>query len=293
MPSVRIMSAEEFTRCVDGKAWKHVDSYEIKSNGSIAKNSYWDSLAVGAPVQYGFNDNAVTTYMHIGAYPINGYITRQFTFDNGTNRLMSGQDEVFTVVDVNENELRLIKFQSMTGNGKRIYIYSIYRAMTPGETSALKSNYPHDLNTLNDDYPVMPEQQRITADDFNSTAVGRTWECAEAHLTFLTDRYNAADYFATSSHLTPLGYEINADTLYTLTTDSVTQTVSREAAAYEYRANGFYVETVSGTAFRIISLSPEEMRIVQRRHDPVTSSDIRLYCTYRRKLDVQETEEKQ
>ncbi len=281
MPSIRMMTAEEFTRCVDGKAWKHVDSYEIKSNGSISKNSYWDDMTGGAPVHYSFSGNTVTTYMYIDAYPINGYVTRQFTFDSGTNRLMAGQDEVFTVVDVNANELRLIQLEGITGDGKRIYVYSIYRAMTPGEATELKRSYLHNLATLNQDYPSMPEQQQITADDFSAMAVGRTWRCTEAHLVFVGHRYVAADFFATPSGLSPVDYEITADSLYTLTADSITGTVSREAAAYDYRANGFYVETASGTAFHIISLTPDEMHMVQRRHAPVTSTDISLYCIYR------------
>lgn len=280
LPSIRPVTKAEFTRCTDGKIWKHVDSYEIKGNGTMSKNSYWEDLIGGGPVQYGFNGGTVTTYLYIDAYPFSGYRTEDYTYNEATNQVMTGQYDLFTVVDVNDNELRLIKHQASTGDGKAIYVYSIYRAMTPGEASALKDSYPYNLGTLNEDYPEMPEQQRITAEDFNTKVAGQAWHCAEAHGIPLAGRYDKGDYFAGKTKLTPIDYEITADSIYEISADKATGTAVRKAYAYTYRANGFYVETAGETIFRIISLTEKEMRIVQQRHEPATGYRVDLYCIY-------------
>lgn len=156
VPSIRLMTAQEFTRCVDGKGWRHVESHEIKSNGNMDKADWWSGMIGAAPVQYSFGGGEMSTYMYIDSYPINGYVSGKYTFDEGTNRLMSDGKEVFTVVSADDNFLRLIKQQGTTGDGERIYLYSVYRAMTADELSSTMKNYPYNLNTLDQDYPVMP-----------------------------------------------------------------------------------------------------------------------------------------
>lgn len=282
LPSIQLTTAQNLTRCVDGKGWRHVESHEIKTDGGIDKHDYWSGTTGSSPVQYSFSGGELSTYMYIDAYPISGYSTARYTFDEGTNRLMAGGNEVFTVLSVTPDELRIIKYQATTGNGGRIYVYSVYRAMTPAELSTLKKDYPYNLGTLDRDYPVMPEQKRITADDFARYAVGSAWHCAEAHETFTAYRYAAAPYVADKSRPAVPDYEFTADTIYAVTPAADGTVSAPRAAAYTYRANGFYVETATGDVIKILSLTANEMITVQRLRPPSGGEHVSLYCVYRK-----------
>lgn len=282
VPSIRLMTAQEFTRCVDGKGWRHVESHEIKSNGNMDKADWWSGMIGAAPVQYSFGGGEMSTYMYIDSYPINGYVSGKYTFDEGTNRLMSDGKEVFTVVSADDNFLRLIKQQGTTGDGERIYLYSVYRAMTADELSATKEKYSINLNTLDQDYPLIPAQETITAESFAANIVGSTWHCAEVHETFLAYRYNSAPYTPGKSQPAVPDYEFTADSLYSITPSADGDEATRRATAYTYRANGFYVETASGDIIKIVRLTADEMVAVQPLRNTVGVDDVTVYCVYRR-----------
>ena len=98
LPSVQLVSEHDFNSLVEGKAWKDVESHEIKDNGTMCKADYWDGLVGSAPVQYGFSGGALTTYMYIDAYPIHCYTAAQYTFEEGPNRVVSGSTALLPLV---------------------------------------------------------------------------------------------------------------------------------------------------------------------------------------------------
>ena len=222
LPALSHITADDFAGTVSGKGWRYVESHEIRDGRICSKRDYWDGLIGGAPVNYAFTGDSITEFIYVDAYPIKGYRSRKYTFDEATNGLMSGGDEVMRIVSVSESELRIIKHEASTADGEPIYVYAVYRAMTPWELAECKAGYPYDLDTFDDDYPRLPEQQRLTPGDFASLAVGRGWTCAED------------------------------------------------------------LETADKSGFRIVSLSPDEMRVVSRQHDYAAGRTVRLYCVYRR-----------
>ena len=285
LPALSHITADDFADMVDGKGWRYVESHEIRDGRVYSKRDYWDGLIGGGPVHYAFSGDSITEFIYIDAYPINGYVSRKYTFDEATNCLMAGGDEVMRVVSVSENELRFIKHQASTADGEPIYVYAVYRAMTPWELAEFKSLYPYNLDSLDEEYPRLPEQQRLTADDFAALAVGRGWKCAEAHEMELNGRYKADSLQSSGTGLKPVDYYISADSLTVFSSDAQGGGTATRSVAYDYRANGFYLETADRSGFRIVSLSPEEMRVVSLVHDSAADRYVRLYCVYRRMTD--------
>lgn len=282
LPALSHITADDFAGTVSGKGWRYVESHEIRDGRICSKRDYWDGLIGGAPVNYAFTGDSITEFIYVDAYPIKGYRSRKYTFDEATNGLMSGGDEVMRIVSVSESELRIIKHEASTADGEPIYVYAVYRAMTPWELAECKAGYPYDLDTFDDDYPRLPEQQRLTPGDFASLAVGRGWTCAEAHEMELSGRYKADSLQTSGEGLKPVDYYISADSLTVFGSDPQSGAPSLRSVAYAYRANGFYLETADKSGFRIVSLSPDEMRVVSRQHDYAAGRTVRLYCVYRR-----------
>ena len=282
LPSVQLVSEPDFTSLVEGKAWKYVESHEIKDNGTMCKADYWDGLVGSAPVQYGFSGGALTTYMYIDAYPIHCYKAAKYTFEEGTNRVVSGSTDVFTVVSVSQDRLCIIRRQATRADGNDVYVYAVYRAMTAYEQAELKQDYPYNLDTMDEDYPQLPEQETVTETNFAALAVGKAWRCAEAHALVFANRYSKDGFFTDGTQLKPVDYEITADTVYEITQGEDPSAPVRKGYAYTFNANGRYVETQGGTTFHILRLTDDEMHLVQERADPASGKAVRLYCIYRR-----------
>lgn len=281
VPPVRHVSGAEFARLVDGKSWKYVESHELNGDGTMRKDGYFEDLIGIGPEQYSFSGDSVTTYMYLDAYPLKCHKVEKYTFQEGTNVIKAGQDDVFTVVSVSEDRLCILADKGSAADGKRMYVYSVYRAMAAGERPSLKELYPVNLNTIDEDYPLLPEQEDLTEADFTALAVGRTWRCAEVHGLFVTGRYDKADFFATDTWMNPIDYEITADSVYEVTRLGGRPEPVRTGYAYTFNANGRYVETQGGTTFSILRLAGDEMHLIQQRYNTAGGSYARLYCVYR------------
>lgn len=282
LPQLCRMTAAEFARTVDGKGWQYVESHELKSNGKYSRHDYWEGLIGGTPAQYAFGGDTLTTYMYIDAYPLNGYRSVKYTFDEATNRVMHGDAEVMRVLSATEDELRIVRREATTADGAAVYVYAVYRAMTPAELASLKAAHPYNLDSLNEEFPLLPEQQRFTADDFKACAVGQGWKCAEAHAVRMNGRYDAAMFYGGGTRLKPVDYYISADSLTRFTADPDTGEATASTAPYAYRANGFYVEAEGTMEFRILSLGKDEMHMLREQSDGGTGRAVLLYCVYRR-----------
>lgn len=151
------VTAEQFMRYTSGKGWQHVESHEVKANGDIDKRDYWKSHAGAKPELYAFSGDTVTTYVCGGAYPINGYRARRYAYNCRDNSLTAGGTEVFRVLSVSDTELKIVKYEAMRGDGKKIYVCSTYRPMTRQELDSCRAKHRYDLDTFNDLYPALPE----------------------------------------------------------------------------------------------------------------------------------------
>ena len=247
----------------------------------MRKDGYFEDLIGIGPEQYSFSGDSVTTYMYLDAYPLKCHKVEKYTFQEGTNVIKAGQDDVFTVVSVSEDRLCILADKGSAADGKRMYVYSVYRAMAAGERPSLKELYPVNLNTIDEDYPLLPEQEDLTEADFTALAVGLTWRCAEAHGLFVTGRYDKADFFATDTWMNPIDYEITADSVYEVTRLGGRPEPVRTGYAYTFNANGRYVETQGGTTFSILRLAGDEMHLIQQRYNTAGGRSARLYCVYR------------
>lgn len=286
IPMPQHMTAGYVMSALDGKGWKHVESHEIKSNGAPERQDYWHGLTGGGPVQYSFAGDSVTTYSYIDAYPISGYRKRKYTYNEQTNQLMTGGNEMFKIISVSADELRLIKYQAIKGDGTKIYVYSVYRAMNGSELAYLARSHPYDLDSLNDKYPVLPEQTMITAGDFKLKAVGNTWRCAEAHKIEMAGRYDKNEFYGDGMPYMPEDLHITADSLTWLPSGGSIEDGKARRMKYTYRPNGFYLDTGSGMGLKIISLSDRDMRIIRQQQAPDGKNAVTLYCVYRTERDV-------
>ena len=282
IPIPQQMTAEYVMTTLDRKGWLHVESHEIKSNGTFEKEEYWSGLLGASPSEYSFSGDSVTTYSYIDAYPISGYWKRSCTYDEGTNRLMADGKEMFRIISLTENEMKLIKYQAIDGSGKKIYVYSIYRAMSSAELAECIKDHPYDLDSLNDKYPTLPEQMRITSEYFSRYAVGKGWKCTEAHRMEMAGRYDVANIYSDNGHDMAYNCFIAADTITWLPQRSEAAATANESIRYTYRANSFQIDAGADRGFRIITLNDHEMRIVRRLQGNNGEGIMELYCIYRK-----------
>lgn len=282
IPIPQQMTAEYVTATLDGKGWMHVESHEIKSNGTFEKEEYWSGLVGASPSDYSFSGDSVTTYSYIDAYPISGYRKRSYTYDEGSNSLMADGKEMFKIISLNENEMKLIKYQAIDGNGKKIYVYSTYRAMSSTELAECIKDHPYDLDSLNDKYPTLPEQMRITSEYFSRYAVGRGWKCTEAHRMEMAGRYDVANIYSDNGQDMAYSCFIAADTITWMTQQGEAAATASESIRYTYRANSFQLAADADRGFRIITLNDHEMRIIRRLQGNNGEGPTELYCIYRR-----------
>ena len=282
LPVAMRITADEFVERVDGKGWQYVESHELRSNGKYSRHDYWADLMGGAPGQYSFAGDTVTTYMYVDAYPISGYRSAKYAFDEATNRLMSDGTEVFRVLSATENELRIVRREATSAEGEAVYVYAVYRAMQPSELASLKENHPYNLDSLDEEHPRLPEQQRLTADDFRALAVGQGWKCTGAHAVELSGRYAAGVFYGGGTQPAAADYYITADSITMLTAAPGSSAPVKKTAAYAYRANGFFIEAEGMAGFKILTLDGGGMRILRRQHVPGGGTAVTLYCTYHR-----------
>lgn len=282
IPIPQQMTAEYVTATLDGKGWTHVESHEIKSNGTFEKEEYWSGLVGASPSDYSFSGDSVTTYSYIDAYPISGYRKRSYTYNEGSNSLMADGKEMFKIISLNENEMKLIKYQAIDGNGKKIYVYSTYRAMSSTELAECIKDHPYDLDSLNDKYPTLPEQMRITSEYFSRYAVGRGWKCTEAHRMEMAGRYDVANIYSDNGQDMAYSCFIAADTITWMTQQGEAAATASESIRYTYRANSFQLAADADRGFRIITLNDHEMRIIRRLQGNNGEGATELYCIYRR-----------
>lgn len=290
IPIPQQMTAEEVMAALDGKGWQHVESHEVKSNGTIEREDYWTGMIGSGPSQYAFSSDSVTTYSYVDAYPISGYRTKKYTYNEATNQLMAGGNEMFRIISISENELKLIKYQAIDGKGKKIYIYSIYRAMSSTELAECMQNHPYDFDSFNEKYPALPEQMRITSEYFNRYAVGNGWKCTEAHKLETAGRYDITNIYRDNEPGMPDNCFIAGDTITWLPRCIGMAVKAAESAKYSYRPNGFYLSTDAGTGFKIIALNDSEMRIVRIQSEGNGGNVTELYCIYR-KMTPEELEQ--
>ena len=161
LPVAMRITADEFAERVDGKGWQYVESHELRSNGKYSRHDYWADLMGGAPGQYSFAGDTVTTYMYVDAYPISGYRSAKYAFDEATNRLMSDGAEVFRVLSATENELRIVRREATSAEGEAVYVYAVYRAMQPSELASLKKNHPYNIDSLDEEHPGCPSSNAL------------------------------------------------------------------------------------------------------------------------------------
>lgn len=292
IPIPQHMTAEYVIQTLDGKGWEHIESHEIKSNGTYKKEDYWNGMLYVIPPKHSFSGDTVTTYTSIDAYSVNGYRKKSYAYNEATNQIMAGGNELFRIISLDENELRLIKYQAIDGNGKKIYVYSVYRAMSSYELSECIYNHPYNIDLLNEQYPMLPEQMRITSEYFSRHAVGNGWKCIEAHKMEMDGRYNIANIFRDNDPSMPGNCFIATDTITWLPQGQETPTSPAESMKYSYRPNSFYIATDTDNGFKIITLNDNEMRIVKKLQGNNGGDMLELYCIYR-KMTSEELEQHQ
>ena len=173
VPSVQLVSEADFTRLVDGKAWKYIESHEIKGDGTMMKSDYWSGLIGGAPEQYSFSGGEITTYMYIDSYPMKCYRTIKYTFAEGKNQVMSGANDVFTVVSVSADRLCIIKHQATKADGEDIDAIKQYNIYSNGELLGSTEDMSYvDKNIADGEYTYEVEAEY--ADGRISDKVGTT-----------------------------------------------------------------------------------------------------------------------
>lgn len=282
IPVPQHMTEQYVMETLNGKGWQYFDSHEIKSNGTVERKEYWAERYGGGPSEYKFSGDTITTFSYIDSEPISGYKNSTYSYNEATNQLMAGGKEVFKIISLSENILKMIKYQGIDGNGNKIYVYYIYTVMSSDDLAECIKNHPYDLDSLNDKYPMIPEQMRITPEYFGRYGVGDGWKCTEAHKLEMAGRYHIDNIYNADAPDMPANFFIDNGTITWLPNNAGTADYTAKKENYTYRANGFYIEPAGGNGFRIITLNNYEMKIIKKQREGNGGAVREFYCVYRK-----------
>lgn len=271
-----------FDSCVNGKGWINVSSREVKQNGTLAKEEYWSNPDAGKPQQYLFCGDTLTTFLSTDAYDAEVYQESRYAYQPADHRLISSTGEVFKLISVSAEELCVLQYKGFSGNGEKIYVYSIYRPMSVEELASCREEHPYNLATINADCPTLPEQAAITLEFFKENAVNSGWKCAEAHRMTTSNRYAAANSVAADKVLSLGDIYITADSLILLKRGITRNVASCERQKYSFRANSFSLCTDTGASLRILSLTADEMLMLISNGTDGQRQGYNTYCIYKR-----------
>lgn len=280
MPVPKDLSEQYVRNCLNGKGWMHVSSHELKDNLQLDKDDYWQGHIAIGPQQYFFKGDSITTFVTSDGLGIKGYTTDTYQYQRKTHQLNGKDAEYFKLIDVNENELKMLKYQAFNGNGRKIYVYSIYRRMTDAELQSVRQEHPYNLRTYNADYPMLPEQAKITPADFQQHALNRLWTCSEVYLLENDSRYQATNLLATDSTLCMPDYQLSTDSLCMNYPTAMKHDIANSRMPYKYLANGYFLHTDNDADFHILTLTDSEMRVIRYIADPKTGKRTGYYCIY-------------
>ncbi len=285
IPSMRNYSEGYLKSCLKDKGWKCVESHEVKSDGSFDKKDYWEGVYEESPDQYMFLPDTIVTFTLIEDYPLEGYTKDTYTFNEATNQLSSSSKEVFKVLTVDENTLKVIKHNGVDENGKDMYLYSIYRTMTPEELSNYKSNYIYDIEKLDKNYPLLPEMIRMMDEDFSYCIAPKGWKFVEAHKVMWSKRYdkNVLSTSPEEEAYMPMDYIISPSSIMILPHKKDTlKSYQPITIKYSYRPNSSSIVYDGGTLFYIHGLTDDTLEVVIDLPHDKQQENSQLFCLYRR-----------
>jgi hypothetical protein len=135
---VNPISASEFNRSVLGCGWAEIERHDINADGTYNKKNHnnrdENEIGSGAPNRYEFSEGKVTTYWS-GSMET-GFFEAPMHYDEKTNKLYFGDNDLYKVLSVNNQEIKLV---SRGGDSEMRYgWYVILRRLTDEELQHTK-----------------------------------------------------------------------------------------------------------------------------------------------------------
>lgn len=150
-PSVSAISQESFEETVVGYGWKHVSTHEIRENGECLKEEYYAGLDGAGPSYYYFESAAsLKTFMHVDAYPVNGFRTSAYKYIDANRVVVNNQHMIWQILSVDKDLLKAVEYLGVRADGIKVYGYVTYKRMTEQELAECRESYPVDLSNLKD-----------------------------------------------------------------------------------------------------------------------------------------------
>lgn len=150
-PSVSAISQESFEETVVGYGWKHVSTHEIKENGECLKEEYYAGLDGAGPSYYYFESAAsLKTFMHVDAYPVNGFRTSAYKYIDANRVVVNNQHMIWQILSVDKDLLKAVEYLGVRADRIKVYGYVTYKRMTEQELAECRESYPVDLSNLKD-----------------------------------------------------------------------------------------------------------------------------------------------
>lgn len=150
-PSASVISAERFEETVVGYGWKHVSTHEIGQDGECMKEEYYAGLDGASPSYYYFESAAsLKTYMHVDAYPVNGFRTSAYKYIDANRVVVNNQHMILQILSVDKDLLKAVEYLGVRAGGTKIYGYVTYKRMAEQELAECQKSYPVDLSDLKD-----------------------------------------------------------------------------------------------------------------------------------------------
>ena len=146
LPDSKTISHADFLKYAEEYGWKYVSAYEIKEDGSVPKNDFYEGLYTGPLGFYVEKDAFFFSQKsgYIGAtYSLNSYIYSEngnkISFEKSDGSLF----DKYQVLSIDENEIKMISNEGLRSysDARPTYTLTTFQKMNDKEQGAFRKKY--------------------------------------------------------------------------------------------------------------------------------------------------------
>ena len=151
VPVQQAVSAADFMRYVVGHGWREAHTFDMNDDVTQYFNVQYRATGWG-PSRYVFGEDMVTGFYYIDHVPANVYCDGSMRYDETSNKIYFGDNDLFTLLSVNDTEIHAIKEAGVkddhAGGMKAVYHYVVLQRMTDEELQKTRDTYWINCNDL-------------------------------------------------------------------------------------------------------------------------------------------------
>lgn len=162
LSNVKAISRAEFLKFAEGNGWKHESTYEIKEDGKVSTESFYEGHS-SFPISYCIEEDVFYTCQasNLGdmydkiAY---AYLESRNQIGWTGDRFENSFYAKYQVISIDEKELKMIEYKGIRSwdDPRDMYTLTTYRKMTGEELESFRKGYEEYMTNLEASRPQTP-----------------------------------------------------------------------------------------------------------------------------------------